>query len=279
MLYIKQPYPDNYTDRRHFLHDLRKNSHVRYYTYPQLIRQSLSITTQLSSLTLFILVFIYLHIGVMSASTSILIAHILNTLGYMMWVQQGIRRHADAMFRQKGKQTAKSAIIFLLTLLMASPLLRTLTEDISTDTVWRMAVICFITHLIFFDYSCRMTGTLALNAVIFAAVILGSRLPTSSHVFGFLMIAVNWFALFPLFRRYLKQSKHHLVEALLGIALFMAVTILAHPLSILLMVVYVAVTLLITFVAPAWFIHLQRYKHTIHGPWDEAIPQNELATN
>jgi hypothetical protein len=26
----------------------------------------------------------------------------------------------------------------------------------------------------------------------------------------------------------------------------------------------------ITFIAPLWFIRLQRYKNTIHGPWDEA---------
>lgn len=92
----------------------------------------------------------------MSANMLILIAHIMNSLGYVMWVQQGIRKHADIMFRQKGKQTAKSAIVFLLTLLMASPILRTLTEDISTDTAWRMAVGCFGAHLLFFDYSCRM---------------------------------------------------------------------------------------------------------------------------
>ena len=91
------------------------------------------------------------------------------------------------------------------------------------------------------------------------------------------MVAVNWFALFPLFRRYLKLNKHLFVEALFGASLVITVIALAYPLSILLMIIYVAVVLLITFVAPAWFIHLQKYKHTIHGPWDEAIPQNTLS--
>lgn len=89
----------------------------------------------------------------MPARRLIGIAHGLTSIGYVAWIQHGIRKHADAMFRQRGKQTAKSAIIFLLTLLGLSPILKTLTEDISTDTVWSMALWCLVANIVFFDYA------------------------------------------------------------------------------------------------------------------------------
>lgn len=44
-------------------------------------------------------------------------------------------------------------------------------------------------------------SALSINAAIFASVVLGSRLSSNADVFGLVLFAVEWFALFPLMRR------------------------------------------------------------------------------
>lgn len=51
---------------------------------------------------------------------------------------------------------------------------------------------------------CRIPGSLSTNAAIFASVLLASRFDTNLDVFSLLSFAVEWFALFPIFRRYLQ---------------------------------------------------------------------------
>lgn len=50
----------------------------------------------------------------------------------------------------------------------------------------------------------RIPGSLSTNAAIFASVLLASRLDTNIDVFGLLSFAVEWFSLFPIFRKHLK---------------------------------------------------------------------------
>jgi phosphatidylinositol glycan class C protein len=49
----------------------------------------------------------------------------------------------------------------------------------------------------------RISDSLSTNAAIFASVLLASRLDTNVDVFGLLSFAVEWFSLFPIFRRHL----------------------------------------------------------------------------
>lgn len=50
----------------------------------------------------------------------------------------------------------------------------------------------------------RVSRAISLNASMFAAVCLASRLPSSSHVYVYVMFAVQMFALFPEFRKDVK---------------------------------------------------------------------------
>ena len=47
-------------------------------------------------------------------------------------------------------------------------------------------------------YSCRFSGATSLNAAMFSAVLLASRLPTSLHVLALMVLAVGLFGLYPL---------------------------------------------------------------------------------
>jgi phosphatidylinositol N-acetylglucosaminyltransferase subunit C len=51
----------------------------------------------------------------------------------------------------------------------------------------------------------RFPTSLSLNLAILSSVVLASRLPSTTTVFSYLLFSVQWFALFPLFRRYLLQ--------------------------------------------------------------------------
>ena len=48
------------------------------------------------------------------------------------------------------------------------------------------------------------SGTISLNAAIFTAVLLGSRLQSNEHVFAFVLLAIEIFAMFPIFQREIK---------------------------------------------------------------------------
>jgi phosphatidylinositol N-acetylglucosaminyltransferase subunit C len=48
---------------------------------------------------------------------------------------------------------AKGAVLFLSALLALSPVLRTLTEDTSSNTVWACVGLLFLTNVLLHDYS------------------------------------------------------------------------------------------------------------------------------
>ena len=54
---------------------------------------------------------------------------------------------------------------------------------------------------------------MSLNAAIFAAVLLASRLPSSAHVFVFVALAIQLFAIFPILRDFLRvrSERAHLI--------------------------------------------------------------------
>lgn len=122
----------------------------------------------------------------------------------------------------------------------------------------------------------RVPSSLSLNAAVFAAVILASRLPSADHVFAFVAWAVNWFGLEPQLRRYLATSASRTANALLA-AMDICIVALTLGLSAAFVsarfAVGVAVALLAVSVgAPVWLLHLQPQKLVFSGPWDEATP-------
>lgn len=79
-----------------------------------------------------------------------------------------------------------------------SPLLKTLTETISTDTINLMVTLMMMVHLIFFDYgtsSAIINQPISLNAAIFGAVCLASRLNSNYSALCLLIFATDIFVL------------------------------------------------------------------------------------
>ncbi|KAJ2508688.1 glycosylphosphatidylinositol anchor biosynthesis [Coemansia sp. RSA 2052] len=275
LLYIKQEYPDDYVDDT-FLMELQKNANVRMYDYSTIVIQTTVITQHISSIMIFIAVFINLYRGSLAGKTLVWCSSISTVLGFIFWdiLNLYLRTPEQRIVRLN---LIKGAMFFALLLFGLSPILRTLTKGTSKDSIWAMTVIFFGVNLAFHDYSTgnltniRFPGSVSLNAAVLASVLLASQLDNNLSVFAFMSFALKWFALFPIFRRYLKRISDAasmattMVLALMATALFMYINkavALLHIFS----------SLFITFACPLWLIWVQRYKNEIHGPWDEARP-------
>lgn len=106
---------------------------------------------------------------------------------------------------------------------------------------------------------CRIPGSLSTNAAIFASVLLASRLNTNTDVFGLLSFAVEWFSLFPIFRRHLKDLNSK-IQVMLTLAMLLVCVVLFFPISKAVVFIYILGFIFLTFICPYWLIFIQKYK-------------------
>ncbi|CAM9255245.1 unnamed protein product [Ectocarpus fasciculatus] len=179
--------------------------------------------------------------------------------------------------------TLASFFLFLAILRIMAPVLRTLTVSYSDDTIYALAVTLGFLHLAFHDYSYANTsssghfqaralqrmGTLSLNAAIFAAVLLASRLESNEKVFGLVLFALELFAFFPLARREVKRHSL-LLHASVTSAMVLPTGLLLYLRHPTLFTAYLGTVVLVTVACPLWLLRVQRYKLRIEGPWDIA---------
>ena len=127
-------------------------------------------------------------------------------------------------------------------------------------------------------------------------MLLSSLLPSDQCVFAHITLAIELFALAPLWFR--QVTLPHASPSLCNCSrvtpcwqvksfaadlyyqctwlLFLLAVCGLMPTSRLIAAAYISTVVLITFVFPAWLIALQKYKHTINGPWDEAVISAKL---
>ncbi len=152
VLYLHQQYPDNYVDREQFLNELRQNISVRIYSYRQLVIRSVPINQQIASAVAMVSFFYHSNYGhILGLPRLLMIANSLSALLYVVWLVK-VGRERDAKRKLRGKQDGKSAVLLMMTLMALTPVLWTLTQDISDDTVWTMTVACLFDNFLCQDY-------------------------------------------------------------------------------------------------------------------------------
>lgn len=168
----------------------------------------------------------------------------------------------------------KYTAIFLAVLFALSPVLQTLTQSYCNDTIWAQTILLAAMHICFHNYrittsASAVSGAFSFNAIMFAAALLASRLPSTTHVFIFVVLAIELFALYPLIRDYIRVRSEaaHLAATAAWVAATLA---LLTASSTLLAIVYALAIAFITFVAPLGLLKAQAYKNEITGPWDIA---------
>ncbi|KAH9397954.1 hypothetical protein TYRP_019327 [Tyrophagus putrescentiae] len=165
----------------------------------------------------------------------------------------------------------RSSTIFLVTGFAMSPILRTLTETVSTDTIYAMVTLMMLAHLSFYHYGINaaiVSKPVSLNAAFFASVCLASRLSTSYHAFAFLIFAIDIFVLFGiLYTKIPRVAKTVMTFVFAVVSLVMLLFIY----SLLHCCLFLFLILFINIFCPYGFYKMQAYKENIYGPWDEAI--------
>ncbi|CAG8760790.1 33638_t:CDS:2, partial [Gigaspora margarita] len=86
----------------------------------------------------------------LSAQNLIISGTVLTIIGYIFW-DKSISK-TDPAYEYKRWKTAKGPVLFFVTLLGLSPILKTLTKDTSSDTIWALTVILFLANMLFHDY-------------------------------------------------------------------------------------------------------------------------------
>lgn len=265
-LFEKSEFPDNHVDKSTFMMNLVKNKNVRRYRYWTVVRHAVPVVQQITAVTIFLSFTMYAMQGQISE----------RFLGFVDISIACIGGFAANIPQLSSKTKLESATtIYLLagTLVVLAPVMRTLTESYSDDTVTFLVMLLCSLHLIFHEY--RSTpifsggGMFSLNAGMFASILLASRLSSDVFVFEILGLSTLLLVCFPLVRQFLiresEKQNYVLAAAMVSLAF-----LLLLPLSTTVAVVYICGVCFIGFVAPFGLISIQGHKYKINGPWDIA---------
>ncbi|XP_045782282.1 spliceosome-associated protein CWC27 homolog isoform X2 [Maniola jurtina] len=263
-LYENRDYPDNYTDSK-FLEDLRKNLFVEKVTLKQAVKGSFYVVLRLCICVLYAILFIYMYNKWIHTHTVIYASIGVACVCYLLYFY--IEGGALLMH-------LKIVLIYLVIGYILSPVLHTLTDTVSTDTIYAWSVIMMLVHLMFFDYNVPaafVSKSLSINAAIFSSVCLVSRLSTPFDAFVLLTISVKLFVLSP--QLFKSVSSSGLFVTLFSVTLLVTVFSL-YTVSGALLSYFVILVLFLSGYCPVMFVRWQKYKDNIYGPWDEAIINN-----
>lgn len=292
VLWRKQPFPDNYVPDT-FLAELRTNSNLRLVSFPELAVASLPISQHFLSVMLFVALFVHLRLGNIDPEVTLVAA---TGVVLTAWTVAKVATPSNPAISRKsaparrGGSNALGLLILCLVLLAVSPVLRTLTESTTSDSIWALSAILFAVNLALADYSsaaiaqsslaapASLSETLSLNAAICASVVLASRLQSNIQVFTLLYLAISMFALFPMLRKLLRRPPPDSPEALGSInlalvaALYTATVSAMWPISITSCALTTLTVIFLSLICPVWMKWAQNWKHEIKGPWDPAEP-------
>nr|XP_049698880.1 spliceosome-associated protein CWC27 homolog isoform X1 [Helicoverpa armigera] len=260
-LYENREYPDNHTDGK-FLQELRKNLNVQKVTLPEAIQGSFRVVLRLCICVLYAIIFVYMYNDWVHTYTIIYTSIIISLFSYFLYIYfagTDVLRHL------------KTVLVYVTIGYLLSPILHTLTDTVSTDTIYAWAVLMMIIHMIFFDYNvpaALVSNSLSINAAIFSSVCLVSRLSTPFNAFVLLTISVILFVLSPQLFKTILHTK--LFNIIYFITLILTVICL-YSVSTTLLCYFVLIVFVLSGYCPFFFVYWQKYKDNKYGPWDEAV--------
>lgn len=252
-------------------------------SYATIALSSLGIVQQLSSVLLFVALFVHLHLGTLSAQ-----ALVAGSLGVTLVLGCiSLKGHALPKDQPSLLRSLPSLAVLALTLHALSPVLRTLSEATTSDSIWAFSAMLFGCHWALADYSMQPTtrpllsSALSLNLAMCASVVLSSRLSSDVDVFALLLAALQLFAIYPLLRQRIYLAFGAMQHSGAAIpraavpctAVLVAASLYAMlPLSRVVAVALMPSSLVFLMVlCPLWMRRAQRWKHEMRGPWDEAV--------
>lgn len=237
---------------------------------------------QVSAVALFAALFVHVYVGTLRAATlvttSLGVTVVLGCLG----LPGRASVHQPSLLL-----SLPSLAVLGLTLHALTPVLRTLSEATTSDSIWAFSAVLFGGHLALADYSMQPTAplllssTLSLNLAMCASVVLSSRLAGDGEVFALLLTALQLFAIFPLLRQrvyltfgWMRRAGAGIPRAVVPLTAVLvgASGVALYPLNrFVALVLLPGALLFFTVLCPWWMRRAQRWKHELRGPWDEAV--------
>lgn len=290
VLYEKQPYPDWHFPRDEIATTISRGPRgSKPFTHLSVLVALLPLIQNINVIFLFLEVFNQLESGTLHPARLTfwcLTAIVIGGLTARLFTGNRKKRRSK---RRQGPSEIISFAILLLLLYALSPVLKTLTEATTSDTIYPLAFILFGLHVCLAENILRtnekqdtsssqlqqqgqLSSALSLNAATSASLVLASRLPHNAHVFALMFTAILAFAFFPALVSKSKRpvSKFAVVCVLVGLAIGSAC--INHQDS----TTFLAVTTVNGFlmvIVPFWMCVGSRRKTRYDGPWKVATPQ------
>jgi phosphatidylinositol glycan class C protein len=272
ILYENQLFPDNFIDRKRFLDQLDVSTNNQHLTHTSVLHSASVIAQQLSVVAVFLAIYKYILVHETALFRLVSFDCVLLLVGHIFHRALDV----NVLSQPSYSQFFRGIFLFGVCLRVAAPALQTLTSSFSSNTIHALAIAFSSLHLVFYDYNYihdseinSFSGTLSLNASMFTAVLLASRLENIEMVFSFMLLAVICFSFYPIVARLMYQR---------SIALHLAVTMfqwgiasgLLFSLDFVLFAVFQFSMIFVWIICPLWLQHMQIYKKTFRGPWDIA---------
>jgi len=264
-LYENREYEDNYTDES-FLKDLKTNYNNQHYTFAQCFCGVTNVSQEISCVTLFLIIFYYLYENTVQPQKILFNSFVFTGLGYMIYIGRDFQKIKNVI------EDSKTVGVVLLFGYIFSPVLYTLTDSISTDTIFSNTFVILFFHLLLHDYGIDgflVSRTVSLNCGIFASICLASRLSTANHAFVLLVVSAEVFVLKPLL--FEKVWRPWMLAPIVAITIYFL-----YNISKLILTVYVLILVFVNIICPFTFQKLNDKKFTISGPWDEALIDDSI---
>lgn len=293
-------------------------------TFFTLVVWSLPLTQHLSITTLFVSLFLHLRAGHITAESlgiaSVVIIILLAsttpaTSVFSMAPPDPLANSASppaANTRAKPLAQPLSYTLLALTLLALSPLLRTLTEATTSDSIAALSTALFLIGFALADFRSpkvatrthskrkqgnqlpadsdnKLPATLSLNACVFSSIVLASRLASPIDVFSLILSSICLFAFVPRWSRYhlpciavlsttpLLFSRQAFVSVgppiVFTLALCTASSMLLASFSGTAVAANSLGCVFLSLICPAWMRRAQRWKVGRRGPWDVGVPR------
>lgn len=276
ILYENQGFPDNYTDKTIFLRELKHNIGLQEVSFTDSMLGATLLVQEFCTVIGFVITYIYLYNEWVLPYNLYFVFNILALLGFVIY-----RAYFSEGFFKMFGHDVRTVLIYLAFGKLFSPVLHTLTDTISTDTIYSMTVVMMLVHLIFFDYGVSaaiVSNSLSLSAAVFGSICLASRLASAHHAFVLITIAIEAFVLFPLIRNKIQKSRK--LSLIMTLLMVVSVVSSLYVVTKVYTAIVVSTLIFLNLVCPILFTRYQKYKMNIYGPWDEAIvvvdSENEL---
>ncbi|SCU88055.1 LAFA_0E10440g1_1 [Lachancea sp. 'fantastica'] len=196
LLWLKQEYPDNHTDPN-FLREVSDLQKIQNHTS--------SSYTSYGQVVIDFLLFYHrvLNTGLMYVTFTLLYYYRCDPM-YFTGSLTCLSFLAATLFHY-ARMSLKSPLIIIFSMLVLSPVLKSLSRTSSSDSIWTISG--WLTLFYVTSVSVRSQSIVSTNLLVANVAVLGSRLNSTTDVFCFLLICIELNVLLPYFERSLLERR------------------------------------------------------------------------